>query len=207
MAVAALTSPEDIINAALAKIGYRRRVGSIWEGSDASKVALDVYAQTRDDIMRTNDWGFARRDATLTLQKSAPPGGYAVTPWNPNVNPAPPYSYQYAYPSDSLRIRAIRNADPFLVNYDPRDHLFTVANDETFTPAQKVVLTDVGPVAIATYSAQITDPAQMDADFVEVLIDAMGKRLGAALEKLDASRMAEQDELRATAEADTTQSG
>ena len=72
-----LTAPEDLINNALARIGYKLRIGSIYEGSAAAKKALDVYGQARDGLLRQNDWGFAERNIAMTLLKSAPalPGG------------------------------------------------------------------------------------------------------------------------------------
>jgi len=203
-----LTSPEAICNVALQRIKFPQRIGSIWEGSRQSKACLDVYGQCRDDLLRSQDWGFARRDLDLTLLKQAPAGGYVPpTAWNPATNPALPWAFEYAYPADSLRIRAIRKTDLFLVNYDPMDNRFTVSNDDDYTPAQKVILTNVGPVAVATYSGRITDPTTFDADFTEAFIEALARRLALLLADSEAEKIASEYEIKATADADSVQSG
>ena len=203
-----ITSPEGVINLALGRIKYPYRIGSIWEGSRAAKAALDIYGQTRDDLMRTVDWPFARRDASLTLLKQAPATGYVPpTVWDPTSNPPLPWIYEYQNPSDSLRIRSIRNQDLFLINYDPREHRFTVTNDESYSPAQKTILTNVGPVAVATYTGRVTDPSTWDADFVEAFAEELGRRLAPVLTDMEAAKIAAENAMRATGEADTTQSG
>ena len=203
-----LTSPEAILNVALQRIKYPQRIGSIWEGSRQSKAALDVYGQCRDDLLRSEDWGFARRDAALTLLKSAPAGGYVPpTTWNSTSYPPLPWAYEYSYPTDSLRIRSIRYPEMFLVNYDPKDNRFSVNNDDTPAPAVKTIVTNVGPTAIATYTGRLTDPTTFDADFTEAFIDALARRLGPLLGDAQATQMAAQYEARATADADNVQAG
>lgn len=201
-----VTNPEGVVNIALGRIKYPTRINSIFEGSKAAIAALDIYGQTRDDLLRTSDWPFARRDAALVLQKQAPAGGYVPpTVWS-SAYPALPWGFQYAYPGDALRIRSIRSVDLFLVNYDPREHRFTVSNDNSLVPAQKVILTNV-PGAIATYSARVTDPAAWDADFVEAMAAALARRLAPVLTDMEAAKMEAEDEVRATSQADMTQAG
>ena len=72
-------------------------IGTIWEGSPASRVALEVYGQTRDALLNNEDWPFARRAVGLALLKTAPVGGYAGLPWT-NAYPPPQWIYEYAYP-------------------------------------------------------------------------------------------------------------
>jgi hypothetical protein len=203
-----ITNPEGIVNLALGRIKYPMRIGSIWEGSKAAKAALDIYGQTRDELLRTNDWPFARRDVQLTLLNQAPAGGYVppVT-WNPATNPPLPWRFQYVYPGDSLRIRSIRPIDVFLVNYDPREHRFTVTNDDSESPAAKTILCNVGPVAVATYSGRLTDPTTFDADFTEALAEALARRLAPVLTDMEAAKVAAAYETKATSEADLTQAG
>ena len=203
-----ITNPEGIVNLALGRIKYPMRIGSIWEGSKAAKAALDIYGQTRDDLLRTNDWPFARRDAQLSLINQAPPGGYVPpTTWDPAIYPPLPWFFQYTYPSDSLRIRSIRPVDVFLINYDPREHRFTVTNDDSVSPAQKTILCNVGPVAVATYSGRLTDPTTFDADFTEAFAEALARRLAPVLTDMEAAKVAGEYEMRDTSEADMTQAG
>jgi hypothetical protein len=203
-----ITSPEGIINLALGRIKVPRRINSIWEGSRESKASLDIFGQTRDDLLRTQDWPFARRDTALVLLKQAPAGGYVPpTQWNPATNPPLPYKFEYQYPSDSLRIRSIRAVGLFLVNYDPRENRFSVTNDDQLTPAAKTILTNVGPTVVATYSGRLTDPTTFDADFVEALAEALARRLAPMLSDMEAAKVAAENEMRATGEADVCQAG
>src|ERR1700677_309918 len=104
-----VTSPEDLINITLARIGYKGRIGSIWEGSVAAKKVLDIYSQTRDELLRAYDWGFAERNVDLAVLKQAPPGGYfPPNTWNPTTYPALPWAFSYTYPSDCLKVRAVK---------------------------------------------------------------------------------------------------
>ena len=218
-----ITTPEGIVNLALGRIKYPMRIGSIWEGSKAAKEALDIYGQTRDDLLRTNDWPFARRDAQLVLLNQAPAGGY-IPPitWDPANDPPLPWRFQYEYPSDCLRIRSIRPVDVFLINYDPREHRFTVTNDASGNfnnpnfnnpnfniggDGAKTILTNVGSVAVATYSGRLTDPTTFDADFTEAFAEALARRLAPVLTDMEAAKVAAQYETKATSEADLTQAG
>lgn len=203
-----LTTPEMILNVALQRIKFPQRIGSIWEGSRQAKAGLDCYGQTRDDLLRSQDWAFARRDTQLTLLKSAPAGGYVPpTAWNSTDYPPLPWKYEYSYPSDALRIRSIRYPEIFLVNYDPKDNRFSVNNDDTPAPAVKTIVTNVGETAIATYTGRLTNPATFDADFTEALIEALARRLAFLLGDAQTEQVAAKYEMLATADADSVQSG
>ena len=79
----AVYSVEDLCNQALRDIGYSTPIGSINEGSRASRVALEFYGQTRDTILRTKDWDFARQTVSMGNPiKIAPPGGYGGIGWS-----------------------------------------------------------------------------------------------------------------------------
>ena len=179
-----LTSPEDVINDSLARIGYKLRVGSIYEGSPAAKKALDVYGQTRDELLRQNDWGFAERNVNMTLLKSAPPlpgGGYGYIPpatWNPATNPPLPFYFSYAYPSDCLKVRAIKSPSTYFVlpNMDPRPRLWKIANDNSYNPAQKIICCYVGNAELV-YTGQVTDPTTWESDFVESMCTRLAQLL------------------------------
>lgn len=190
---ASVTSPADVVNVALARIGFQGRIGSLYDGSRAAKQALDIYAQTRDEILRQNDWGFAERNISMTQLKAAPPGGY-VPPagWTP-AYPNPPWFFSYAYPADCLKVRSIKAAGIFVLNFDPQPITFAVENDNSYAPPQKVILCNV-PNAILTYTGQITDPATWEADFVEAVCAALGRRLAPTLSTLDAAKMEVSDE-------------
>lgn len=124
------STPADVVNLALKKVGYRLRVGNLLDGSEASQHALDIYGQTRDQLQRQGNWGFVQRTAALTLLKSAPQGGYIPpTTWNPTNYPQLPWAYEYAYPEDMLELRALKQTPLFLFNPNPQPVLFAIAND------------------------------------------------------------------------------
>ena len=186
-----IQSPADAVNIALTRVGYKgRRVGNLYDGSAAAIVALDIYGQTRDAMQRDNDYGFCERNISLTLLKQAPAGGYfPPTAWSGATNPPPPWLFSYAYPSDALKIRAIKRQPAFIPNYDPRYNRYSIDNDIGFSPPVKVILTDI-PNAIIVYTGQITDPNEWDDGFLEVFADALGKALGPVLMGLDAFKIA-----------------
>lgn len=181
---AATTSPMETINLALARIGHKTRITNIWDGSEASSTALDIYAQTRDSVLRQNDWGFAERNVALTLLKQAPAGGYVPPNSWSSAYPPLPWFYEYTYPSDCLKVRAVKAAPIFLPNIDPRPNVFGIENDNSYSPARKVLLCNV-PDAVLVYTGQVTDPATWEPDFVEALAAALAKRLAPRLGEMN----------------------
>lgn len=99
---------EDLCNMVLVEIGYRPLISDIFEGSRASRVALEVYGQTRDELLDAHDWPFARRTRPLTLLKGPPPpGGYnAIQVWT-TFYPKPGWLYEYLYPADCLEFMCV----------------------------------------------------------------------------------------------------
>lgn len=184
-----LQNPADIVNAALARIGYKMFIGSVHDGSEAAQVALQVYGQARDDLVRSGDWGFAQREVALTLLKSAPasyiPG---FSPWDPTTNPQLGFKFEYGYPDDCLKLRSVRPVPIFIPNIDPSPYPFAIANDNYFSPAQRVILTNVES-AIGTYAGRVVDPLTWPPDFTEALVEALGERLGPALTTMDAAKV------------------
>lgn len=191
----------DVLNLALVRIGYKDRVGSIWEGSDQAKNALDVYSQTRDAVLMDGDWQFCERSVSLTLQKSAPVGGY-IGNWDPTTNPILPWAFQYAWPTDCLKVRAIRGQPLFLLDPDPQPVLYATPNDPLLSA--KVIVTNV-PNAILTYAGQVTNPADWTALFVETMAAELGRRLAPVLMNMDAAKFEAADAQMETSTAKANQ--
>jgi hypothetical protein len=204
--MASIQSPEDIVNATLKLIGRTERVSTLYDGSAAAKIALDFYGQTRDALLRQSDWGFPRRDANLTLLKSAPPGGYnPVNPWVPGQQPPPPYSFEYAYPDDCLMVRALRRPILFTPVFTPRPVVFEIANDLVAAPLlddngnplyaddgtplvgdstpARVILCYI-PNAILTYCGGVTDPTTWDVGFTDAMIETMARKMAPAFARI-----------------------
>lgn len=201
---ASVQNPADVVNLSLSRMGYKLRVGNLYDGSMASTRALDIYAQTRDELLRQNDWGFAERNATLVLLKSAPVDGYIPpTTWS-TAYPPLPWLFEYEYPSDCLKVRAVKGVPLFVPNFDPQPNVYGIANDNSLDPPAKVLLCNVAD-AVLVYSGQVTDPSNWEADFVEAIAAALGRRLAPVLVGMDAAKLLVGDEAASTAIAEMEQ--
>ena len=195
----AVQSPADLVNLALRRVGYKQNVGSLYDGSAQAQVALDIYAHTRDEFLRGTDAGFCERNVVGTLLKQARAEGYfPPNGWDPAVNPPLPWYYEYAYPTDALKIRSVRKAALFVLDYDPQPNTFTVENDNYLSPPQRVILCNV-PDAVFVYTGQVTDLTTWDTGALEAFAAALGRRLAPALIGLEAAKMAASDEQNAAA--------
>jgi hypothetical protein len=198
-----VTSPEDVINLALVRIGYKTRMGSIWEGSMAAKKALDIYSQTRDEMLRAFDWSFAERNVGMTLIKQAPAGGYFPPNMWSSAYPPVPWLFEIQYPSDCLKVRAVKNVPVFVPDFDPQPYQFSVDNDNALAEPSKVILCNVYP-GLVVYTGQITDPLDWEPDFTEALAASLGRRLAPVLVGLQAAQLAAQDEQQSDTVAENT---
>lgn len=179
-----LRSPADIANVALARMGYKLRVGTLFDGSDHASSLLDIYAQTRDQMLREFDYDFAERTALLTLLKSVPSSDY---PWDPATMPPIGWTFEYGFPTDAIKIRLIQPQPNFVFDPDPQFYAFSEYNDPTFSPAQRVILSDVQN-AVATYTARVTDPETWDVAFTDALAIRLAALLGPQLMGPDSNR-------------------
>ncbi len=189
-----LSSPADVVNDALHRIGYRLRVGNLYDGSEASNLALDIYGQTRDTLLRDGEWQFCQRSITATLLKFAPPTGYfPPNAWNPVNHPPLPWRFAYAWPDDCLKVRIVRSPALFLGNIDPQPTLYTITNDSSYAPPRRIIAANVEN-AILVYTGRVTDPTTWPVDFTEGLCAALARRLAPSLANLDVTRVEAQDE-------------
>lgn len=200
----AITGPADVVNLALRRIGYKRRSNNLYDGSDASNVALDIYSQTLDALLRDGNWGFAQRMVNGAMLKAAPVGGYFDAPWDPVTYPPMPWQYSYQLPTDYLKIRSVRPQPGFLVNVDPTPTLMDVVNDNGYTPPRRVLVCNV-PSAVIVYTAQVTDPTQWAVDFIEAFAAALARRLAPSLADLSVEKIEAQDEAVSTQQAAVVQ--
>lgn len=169
-----VSSPEDVINLALARIGYPKRIGSIYDGSLPAKLSLAIYAQTRDSVLRSADWGFACQTENLVLSASS-----ASSPW----------SYAYVYPADALKIRDLIATGVDALN--PLPSRWVIQN--TFA-LSKVIMTAV-PYTSVVYTKKVTDPSVWESAFVEALAAAIGRRLASVLNKENLQAAAQDEDM------------
>lgn len=182
-----LNTPTDLINASLVQIGYKLLISNLYDGSAAAQKALAIYGQTRDDLLRQEDWDFAQRVVPLVLLKAAPANMTYLMPWTDQY-PPPPWAFEYGYPDDMLKLRSVKATPIFNPPFDPQPNTYQLDNDNSFTPAKKVILCNV-PDALAVYTAQVTDPTTWDASFTTALVDKLGERLAPALTEMGAAQM------------------
>jgi len=162
---ASLTSPIQVVNYALARIGYKIRVGNLWDGSEAAKRALDVYAETRDAMLRVGDWGFAQKTAVAVASSVSPPY---------------PWASAWVYPDDCLRVRNVY--DPTIATVDvnnPAPSIWTIAYDDTW-PNGRAIWTRTTSATIV-YQARVTDPSHWEPLFLDSFSLALGNNLRAVL--------------------------
>lgn len=197
-----MTTAVDIVNLALTRIKYTTPIGSFFEGSTASRVAVQVYAQTRDALFSSKDWEFLRKEVSLgNPVKTAPAGGYGATPWDPTTNPVVPWIYEYFYPADCIEIRSLRPTPVFIPEFAPQFTRFVTA----FDSPNKVVLTNLYQ-PLANITARVVDPDEwQDAMFTETLIDALAVQFEKHFGDGDPNKinLAERDTAQAMAVADT----
>jgi hypothetical protein len=176
-----ITSPADVVNLALSKIGIKDRIGNIYEGSAAAKAALDIYSQTRDEMLRSSDWGFAEKIAAGVLTGNAAPF---------------PWTFEYAYPTDCVKVRNLFGATYIADTNDPRPTLWTVGG----IAAAKVIWAKIATCTLV-YTKQVTDPSLWEPLFVEAFADALGKRIAPVLATADAAKMVGEQEKADAAQA------
>ena len=152
---------ELLCNEALRKIGVKKRIGSAYEGSEVAKACLELFSQTRDELLQREEWPFAMREVELSIV-----GVSAPSPW----------TFEYGYPSDCLRIRYLQpdltHADPF----DPQPTLFLPWNDQRPNPPIRAILSDTA-AAMLIYVGRITDPNTWDAAFTHAFISSLAEHL------------------------------
>lgn len=174
-------SPEDVCNIALRRIGWTVPIGNIYEGSPAARAAVEFYVHERDELTVSEDWQFARQEVSLGLPiKTAPVGGYAVTPWSA-AYPLLPWIYEYPYPADCLKIRSVRGSPALIPVFDPVPNIFTIANDPSLSPSRVVLTNLLTPIACVT--APIADPTLWSPEprFTEALVQRLALRFQEAL--------------------------
>jgi len=162
--MSSVTTVEGICNLALDRIGWPRSIGSIYEGTAEARVALRGYGQTRDELLKSQDWSFAERFVTLVTAGFSPP---------------PIWSYVYAYPSDCLKIRYVITGAASAEDMDPKSTLFGDINVTT-PSSQRVIVANVSPATLC-YTGQVTDMTTWDTGFTETLIEELGRRFAEGL--------------------------
>ncbi len=145
------TTDVDICNRALSRLGTRATISALDENSAEARTASIWYAATRDVLLRSHDWNFARRRVVLAEQGAAPTG----------------WAFRYAFPTDCIRLLRLASATPNVSSVR-----FEVAGDAT----SRFVLCDE-LAAQAVYTARVDDPNLYDAGFASALVDQLAAHI------------------------------
>ncbi len=154
---------EDLINQALDAIGFSFHIAWIYEGSPAARVALEIYSLTRDALLEQGDWPSAMAEVLLVSNGQTPPSTW---------------SYEYAYPTDCLRVRNVRPGPltGATVNYDPQPALYRPYFDIRTSPPARAIVCNLSS-AILVYNAKVTNPASWDPGFTAALVAALAAKM------------------------------
>lgn len=162
---------EAIVNQALDRIGYKRHIGTIWDGSAAARVALNTWGDTRDTLltMLKPDWSLW--DDALVPSKIAPPWYDEQRPWDATTDPDMPWRYEYPLADDCLVPLTLKPRADYLAIWRPRPMRFRVK-------AAAGVLTMLGndPAPVMTCVHSVHDTALWHNDFVEAMVQTLAKK-------------------------------
>ena len=116
------------------------------DNSEQGRVMAARFDAVRDAVIRAHPWNFAKTRTTLAVLATAPAFGW---------------DKQYQLPTDPFCLRVL------VINDDP---------SEKFEVEGRLLLTDIGAPLKVTYLAQITEPADFDATFAEVMAVLLAAR-------------------------------
>lgn len=191
-----MSSDTEVANLALSKIGTRSTIASLTEDSNEARAINLVYENVRDQVLGMAFWNFAKKTVNLGVLKAAPGAAGSTSTggptWSPDW-PAPPWLYEYAYPSDAIQVRmimpqmttgfpgdsvpifgsAVLSGNPY---WDGVPVRFAIATDNINSVQQNVILTNQYQ-AIGVYTARITNPGLWGAQFIEALAAAIAGRV------------------------------
>jgi hypothetical protein len=202
-----MTAEVDIANRALSAIGTRSQITDFTEDSNEAREVKLHFDSLRDQLLRMAPWNFAFNFANLALICAAPgtpenPGPGLPT-WNKGI-PPPPWSYEYAYPSDCLRAvyvvpqfttgftsgvpitTAVTGGAPAFWSGPPVrfkigvDQIGTDGKPSTTGVDTTVILTNQEQ-AILAYIKRVTSPDVWDDLFHNAMSSALASRLAIAL--------------------------
>jgi len=142
-----MASEVQVCNLALTKIGEEQII-SLTENSKAARLCNLHYAPTRDAVIRSHIWNFAIKRVELALS---------------TVTPSYDFAYQFAIPTDSLRILETN-----------------LTSTAEFKIENGFLLADSDSVKVR-YLSQVTDPTLFDSLFTEALASRLAAELAIPL--------------------------
>jgi hypothetical protein len=160
------TSSSDVVNQALELIATQNRITALNDGTPAAVAANTIYAPTVSLMLRAMEPDFARKTATLTLSAA--------------VTPVDPWSQEYLYPSDCLRVLQVRPLQGGYDNNNPKIVRWMVQVDTISAVLTKVILANQ-IAASATYITSSVTEDQWDFAFMNAVVRRLANPLAMAL--------------------------
>jgi len=166
-----MASDVQIANRALAKLGDKTIV-SLTENSNQARALNECYVLVRQGELRRHPWHFAKKRAQLAADATAPLFDF---------------DYKYTLPSDCLRILMPQESSES-VQYDNRI--------DWKIEGRFILSNQAGPLSI-TYLADVTDPNEFDAAFIDVFASRLAVETAHRLTGSTDKRKMAQEEYRA----------
>lgn len=158
-----MTTDLDIGNRALELTGTEVQISALNDGTPEGNAVGVLYVPTVQLVLREVDPAFARRTLALVPSGAATP----IVPW----------SYEYLYPADCIRLRQVR---PATSDDDPEPVRAAVGLDIIASVATKVILTNQAG-ALAVYTSSSATESQWDSAFSEAVVRKLASPLAMAL--------------------------
>lgn len=156
-------SPEAIVNQAIDLAGFKRHIGSIWEGSRAARVAINAFSETRDEILTLRPWSFARVRYALVADTSIP----ARWPW----------THRWTFPVDAL---VLLDVMPNAIDISASDEVVPYFWQEDGEQDKRVIQTSFTPAA-AIVTSKFINITQWPPDFTALVIQSLAQKMARAL--------------------------
>jgi len=154
-------SIELVCNAALDLIGYKRHIGSIWDGTPAARAALDLWGLTRDELLAVQPWDFARQEFLLVSA-----GLTAPSPW----------LFEYLYPTNAIRLLGLR---PGTIPTDPEPVRFLEIVDARLATPSIAILSTLPSGVVAVATGRVFDPNSWAPEFTALMTTTLAKKFQA----------------------------
>lgn len=168
-----MASVIQVANRALTKLGAAR-ITSLEDDNKQARAIASCFDDLRDDELRAHRWQFAMKRTSLAALSDAPAFGY---------------NYQYAIPTDFLRIDMVDDKYPAAImdNYISAEYL-------EWTLEGNVILTDIAAPLKLRYIARISDPSQWDTNFREALASRIAMEICEDLTQSDTKKAGARDD-------------
>lgn len=144
-----VASNTEIANLALSKLGASRLLDLDTDDTKAARAMRACFESVRDDEVSNYPWKFAMTRTTLPALADAPPWGFKS---------------QFQSPADCVRLVQINDFDLSQNQIDYRQ-----APAPSYQLEGSLILTDLPAPLKVRYLRRVTDPALMDASFVQAL--------------------------------------